>query len=647
MLRLRSDRSLLALLVALGALGLVLLSTAIDGVVIADEDQYLSFAVAVRQGELTVPGTSGLPPAWGLSYFSPADPTPKPVPPRLHTPIGYAVSPLHAFLAAPLTPFGWKGLVALNVFGFCLATFFAFMLARRWATRPSTPWLAAGVYFAASFSIEYAQGAWPHSLSAGLCTAAVYFAARHRSTNRAVDAAFAGLLAALAFGIRLQSLLFVVSIALGLLVFADKRWRSTTFYLLGAVIPLAACSLINHEARGVWNPIFRGTGYISTESGAFGMHPLVEWALSLYARGIDYSAYPALPGAINAYLSKEAFSGATLVAGSFKKAWLQSAPWLVIPVVALLAAWMRPLLSRSEAARASAPPPSASHEAGGHRPAPGISFLLRRIFSDEGKDRELRAQSIIVGTVLLAIATRGLMRDDGLAFNQRYLLDLMPLMAVVLAWAIEPMKLGRAPVAIGAIVGSSCYLIGYYALPLGLGLAFAMKAPLVMAGALLIGLAIRTRAPWIVVVLSACLAWATCVHLFDDLAASRNIRSKNQARMAALESELRDGDALFAFWGDKDAFGPLQMNRDLLIVDSSPDEPETLARLTRALLEKGRRVLVLPHVPADKFAAMSAGFEVIGLGPFEVAGGHPPLRLLQISSSAVVTPPVGTEASLP
>ncbi|HEY0838837.1 MAG TPA: hypothetical protein VGD74_01490, partial [Vulgatibacter sp.] len=80
--------------------------------------------------------------------------------------------------------------------------------------------------------------------------------------------------------------------------------------------------------------------------------------------------------------------------------------------------------------------------------------------------------------------------------------------------------------------------------------------------------------------------------------------------------------------------------------DSAPDEPETLARLTRALLERGRRVLVIPRMPADKLAAMSAGLDVSELGPFEVADGHPPLRLLQLSTPTL-QPSLEAEATLP
>ena len=88
--------------------------------------------------------------------------------------------------------------MALNTLAFLATAWMVFTLAHRRSGDPATGWLAAAVFVVGGYSIEYAQGLWPHSLTAALCTAAVLAAAGTWEDGRegpAVRVVLAGLAA--------------------------------------------------------------------------------------------------------------------------------------------------------------------------------------------------------------------------------------------------------------------------------------------------------------------------------------------------------------------------------------------------------------------------------------------------------------------
>ena len=112
------------------------------------------------------------------------------------------------------------------------------------------------------------------------------------------------------------------------------------------------------------------------------------------------------------------------------------------------------------------------------------------------------------------------------------------------------------------------------------------------------------------VLVGACVGWAAAVHLGDDVRVSREVRDFNRGRLEAVEAVLpKDApSAVFAFFTSKDAMGPLQLRRDVIIADPGLDKARTADTLIRELRARGRRVFVLrAGMPAALFARLVHG----------------------------------------
>jgi hypothetical protein len=278
-------------------------------------------------------------------------------------------------------------------------------------------------------------------------------------------------------------------------------------------------------------------------------------------------------------------TGALLVLSAVKKALLQSAPWLLVVMVALVVAWSR-------------------------RAPPGPARRL------------LRAVAVVVAGVLLLFALSGTRRYDGWCHNPRYLLDLMPLAALALALLVERAGLRWRPLALGAVAG------GLLALPpLLLSPAAALRqlalayAPLLLAlASVVLFQAARRRPsvqPWLAPALGVLLGWATAVHLGDDLRAARALRTANLGKLEAVASLLPDlPAALFAH--QPTPLGPLLLDRDVVIAATGVDQGRDAAALVDAFQRAGRRVFaVLPDMPEVERRALTGGRLVRPLGGAE------------------------------
>jgi hypothetical protein len=573
-------RSLLALLAVLGA---VLTLSVVPGVFTIDEDNYLVTVTALRHGRLTVPGTEGLPPARELAWFDPNGAARA----VTETPVASTAPPLYAPLALPFSLLGWRGLVALNTLCFLLATAAVFLLTRRHARHGESAWIAAVTFAAGGYALEYAQGVWPHMLTAALCTGAVLASTRTRDEPDAAGApaawAFAaGALVGLAAGVRYQNFLFAGCLGLGILLFASRRWRCSLTYALGVAVPLGASSLLNHARLGFWNPISKGGTYLSSLGGTVRSQGWIGDAVTMgWARIVDYGTRPPLTGTEHAvYLREDAATGAYLVAGAVKKAWLQSSPWLALALLALVLAWL----------------PSRGGPPGG-KPDP--------------RRRELRVLALIVLPILAMFSASGVLRTDGLSFNQRYFLELVPLAAVAFAWLLDGSGLldrtgtdaggGRRRfglLALGAVLGTSLAAATLLRpAPSPIRLNGLLHLPLALAVLALLGWAICRRSRHcgtLALAVGACLGWSLAVHVGDDMAASRAIRRQNARLAAVLDPVLTDRSAYLAYWGAKDAVGPLLLDRDLVVLDVRNAGGRNTPSLVAALRARGWRVVALP-----------------------------------------------------
>jgi hypothetical protein len=556
------------ILVALGVLGLVLTATVVPSIFTLDESNYLATVLALRQRSLALRSTEGLSPTFELYAFDPA-PFARPSP---SIPVAPNGPPLYGPLALPLSYLGWRGLVLLNTAGFVVAAYLVFLLAARRARRRTTPWLAVAAFALCGYSLEYAQGMWPQMLSVALCLGCFAAAARARRDRASLAIAFAaGLLGGLATGIRYQNLVLAGAVGLGLLLGGSRRLASLSAYAAGCSVPLLASSWTNHVRLGSWNPVSKGSGYLMPGVVTAGARSaLTEPFQVLLAKVVDFTFHPPTPG------WRPEASGAFVAFGAVKKALLQSSPWIAVAFAAMLLAW------RGWRPRARAPEPP-----GAHRP-------------------ELRALSLPIAAVLGLFATQGFIRTDGLGFNQRYFLELVPLAAIAFASGLDEVDLDGRALGVGAALG---------ALAAGLVLALdgqsaarhvlLSKLPLLLAaGALGAWLALRAgrarAASW--AALGASLAWAFAVHVGDDVRASREVRAFNAAREEELAAALPDRAAVFAVAHWKDPYAPLQLERDLLVADPSIDGGRDAARLAGELLAQGRRVLVdVSELPPPMF----------------------------------------------
>ncbi len=567
-------------LVALLVLGALISVTAVPGVFTIDEDNYLVNVIAIRDGHVTVSNTAGLSPSRELAFFDPGA-WARAVE---STPVASTAPPLYAPLALPFSWFGWRGLVALNTLAFLATTWMVFSYVRRHAAGPLTPWLAAAAFALGGFAVEYAQGMWPHALSIALCTGGIVAAGRGLESGRPLAAATAGFLLALATGVRYQNAVLLSATGAAVAFWSARRWRMLSAFGVAAALPLLASATINHFRLGSWNPISKGPGYLRVPVLQDDAGSLLDPVIMFWARVADFSARPPLVGPMFAWVHYDPVTGAHLMmGGAFQKAFLQSAPWALLAFLLFTLAWSR------------------------------------RFAIPDARRRQVRLLSLAAVALLATFAFSGVHRHEGVSFNQRYLLELLPLAAVAFAWALDGLTTRVEDLCAGALGGAIAALVLLFILPWGPVRQWALlKVPLMMALALGILWFVargRHRARLLLTVTAGvCLGWAMALHLGDDVAASRRLRSSNLEAVRALQAVLPDRSALITYWGSKDAVGPLLFDRDIVILDAHADEGKDAPMLIRELLARGRRVFVVQAgFPGEVLSRVLAGWKVVPL----------------------------------
>ena len=554
----RNDRKeYIIMLGLLTALGLVLVVTTIKGPFIIDEDNYLVTVIGLRDGTLSVPGTEGLTPSKELFYFDPEAYG------RIasRTPVFSIEPPLYAPIALPFVFFGWRGLVLLNTISYLLIAFIVFVMAKQYATERQTPWLAAVLVLFGGYAIEYAQGLWPHMLSVFLVTSAIYVASRMWNGGRPQIAIICGLLMGIATGIREQNIILTGLLSITLLLFSGKKLISFFWFALGTSFSLAIIGTINFFRQGIFHPFPKAVAFsgqlTKSVSGSSTSSPLQMF----WARVVDFSSYPPITDSIQSlFYRKDPVSGVVFVFGVVKKALIQSSPWVALALVILILVW-----------------------------------LNKNLYSKDVKTN-LKALSLLILPFLAFMTLVGGVRTDGLCYNQRYFLEIIPLAAIALAFALDGLILPVLPMVAGLMGSGILFALTLILLSRPLyGMAIS-RVPLLLAAVLVVvwifqvKKVIRLIFPFLV---GLCIGWAMFVHIFDDLQASRTRRSRHAAQLAVLESTIPNHSALFANWGSKDAAGPLQLTRDVVILDIWADEGADAVRLTHELELQNRRIFVL------------------------------------------------------
>ncbi len=575
---------LAALLLAVSALAGLLHLLVVPGVFTIDENNYLASLLAVRQGSFSLPETAGLPPSRELVFFDPAM-AQRPV---TATPVTPAPPPMYAFLAYPFAWLGWSGLFTLNILAFLAAGVLVFLFVRRLRSEPWAAWLGLAAFWLGGLMIDYALGAWPHALSVALCFAAVYLAMLARERGGVAVPALSGLLAGLAAGVRYQDVVFGGAVGLGLLLWSKRRWRTSLAYAAGFALPLVISAGINKVRLGIPNPITKGARYLSapllSDQAAQGPSPWTDGFWALATRVVDFSWLPFSEIWASMGFQHDARTGAFIGITAVRKALLQSAPWIALSLVGLLLAWRR-----------------------------------RRPDTEARVTVELRALSLPVLAMLVVFFVGGTRRIEGAVANSRYLLELVPVAAAALP-LVFPGTLHLRGLLVGAGVGGLLAAMTLLGDPLDWPRQLALlKLPLLLAVVLLALLFVARQyqraGVALAAALGACIAWGFAVHVGDDWVATRRVREGNLSQAAYADLVLpTTPSALLA--AHPSSFGPLKLERDVVLVSLAADHGADSLHLVDALLAKGRRVFFfMPLTPDAHRQKLLAGRTVRVAGP--------------------------------
>jgi len=545
------------LIILLALIGIVLTATTIKGTFIIDDINYMVSVIGLSEGKLTVPNTENLAPSRELFYFDPD--ANKRIADR--SSVVSLVPPLYAPIALPFLLFGWRGLVFINTLSFLLTAAVIFIFAKRLSKERSTPWLALATVLCGGYAIEYAQGVWPHMLSMFLCVAGVYVAYKARQEAKPIVAIGAGLLLGIASGIREQNIFLTACVGLTLLLWGKERLRSAVLYGLGVLIPLTMSATLNYYRLGLWHPFPKVGAYAQQATDQFHRSSLLEPFKVFWAKVIDFSTHELIPDPIVSIVyKKNMISGAILVTGVVKKALLQSCPWIGLVLIVMILIWM------------------------GKK---GVWSNLQT---------ELRALSLLIIPTLLMFTLAGYGRMDGLAYNQRYFHELIPLAALVLALSVDGLYLSKIKMLIGFLSAGLLFAIVLMLPSKQMHDIAIIKIPLFLALLLVITWILKNKSvirPVIAISLGLCIGWSFFVHTCDDLVASRRRKAANAVLLTALESTIPDHSALFTYWGAKDAAGPIQLEKKVTILDTWADEGADVPRLKIELRRQNWRIFIL------------------------------------------------------
>ena len=549
-------------LALLAAIGVTLIWTHVRGTFIIDECNYLVTVVGLQQGQLTVPGTQELIPTKELIYFDPAAGSRPP----FSTPVASTVPPLWSVLALPFSLLGWGGLVALNVLSFLGCALVIFYYSGRHCHKPHTPYLAMATYVLGGYCLEYAQGIWPQALSMLLVTSGFVLASRARAGGPPWLALASGVLMGLATGVRYPNLLSSTAVGLGLLLFAPRRLLASAAFALGFAGPMAACSVMNKLRHGWWNPVSKGPYYFKFVTSKRRISDYREPLHLFWARVVDFTSHPPIGFLRHA---RRRGSGGYLLHDTLKKAVVQNCPWFLTSLLSMLLSWQR-------ASRA---------------PASGPASL------DSQVRQELRVMGLAAAAVIGFYAWAGFWRRDGFCFNQRYFLELVPLAAVALAWAVDRMDLRRWHLLAGCLLGGlvcfGLFRLSPYSTIRQLAL---LKAPVGLAFVFLfVWLAARRGwlKGWLSLLLGICLSWSLVVHVMDDVVGAYNVRLRRGGGASELLPHLPAGpSAVFTNFPTATSMCPLHLQRDVVVLNVSLDGRKHAPALVRDFLGRGRQVFI-------------------------------------------------------
>jgi hypothetical protein len=186
----------------------------------------------------------------------------------------------YAFVAAPFYMIGgFKGLFWLNLLAFFGTVGTTAAIARRLYGDNSLALNAVLFLILGTFTWEYVQGVWPHSLSMFLVTASVLtglVAIDNKPPGRAMAwATVAGLIIGIAAGIRYDAILVAPAVALPFLLASPTRVRPLAGLIAGLIPGLLVLAVTNHAKFGIFSPFTYGKSGLGGADSVSGYIPVV------------------------------------------------------------------------------------------------------------------------------------------------------------------------------------------------------------------------------------------------------------------------------------------------------------------------------------------------------------------------------------
>jgi hypothetical protein len=186
-------------------------------------------------------------------------------------------------------------------------------------------------------------------------------------------------------------------------------------------------------------------------------------------------------------------------------------------------------------------------------------------------------------------------RMDGLSFNQRYLLEIVPFAAVIVALSLDGMSISPMHIIGGFLAGGLSLAVLLMMPSREVQHIAILKVPLLLGFLLVLAWILRNPPSFkriFGITLGLCIGWSFLVQTID-LVTSRRIRSTNAVGLDSLNAEIPNHAALFTFWGaQKSMAGPIQLGKDVVILDVWADMGKDAPLLTQELIREQRRIFI-------------------------------------------------------
>jgi len=525
-------------------------------------------------------------------------------------------------LAVPFyRAFGYTGLIILNSLAFVGAIILCFGIARRLFRDDNLASLSCLIFAFATFTWEYSQGAWSHITALLFLEAAFYLMIlaydRAGSRSALVWAAFSGLVAGFGPGIRIDNALALPGLLAPFLFARPWRPLEALSFILGTVPGLAVLGWTNLIKFGRFNPLDYGDGtYLSWGlPTAAAVVVAAAWTLSRPFADEFVRRRRLVLAAIGIVVLAAAFvlpSSQSLLKRGLGNFWVS-----VVDVRAVDPIVLAPFERSADGEKVYI---------GGMRRSlvqslPYLSLLLLPVLRLYRGRPDAAATLMLLVIPLTFVAYFSLFTHGygGLGYNFRYLIPVMPFVAILSAYALREMKIawGHPPNLILLLV-PAVFTAGAFFTSAGRPgvlpnqLEFPLLvAPLVMAGAvlclILLGEIVTTEgarairgAAWVAATIA--ITWAGLVAFFYDFPHHRDLRIDN-VRLA--DTALRMVPTNSLYFADPILSPSIVDNRTIRIAFPSRDRGKDFPMLLEFHLKAGRRAFAA--FPADFWKSLKGG----------------------------------------